>query len=82
MEKARKVIDDDNTETTTKNGNTHAPKIMLTYISLLNENEDDDEDDREQECPSVEGQPPICLKNSTENTHQISLTLLKVDVWG
>ena len=35
-----------------------------------------------QECPSVESQTPTCLKNSTENVHQISLTLLKVEVWG
>ena len=35
-----------------------------------------------QECPSVEGQPPACLKNSTENAHQISLSLIKVDLWG
>ena len=27
-------------------------------------------------------QPPACLKNSTENAHQISLTLRKVNVWG
>ena len=31
-----------------------------------------------KECLSVEGQPPACLKNYTENEHQISLTLLKV----
>ena len=35
-----------------------------------------------QECPSVKGQLPACLKNSTENAHQISPTLLKADVWG
>ena len=39
-------------------------------------------DQQKQECPSVEGQPPACLKNSMENVHQISLTLLKVEVWG
>ena len=34
------------------------------------------------ECPSVEGQPPTCLKNSMEDAHQISPTLLKFYVWG
>ena len=46
IKKAKKVIDDDdNIETTTKIGNTYAPKIMLKYVCLLNEDEDEDEDD-------------------------------------
>ena len=45
MEKSKKAIDDaDNIETTTKIGNTYAPKIMLTYVSLTNEDDDDDDD--------------------------------------
>ena len=45
METAKKAIDDaDNIETTTKIGNTYAPKIMLTYVSLTNEDDDDDDD--------------------------------------
>ena len=35
MEKAKKAIDDaDNMGTTTKIGNTYAPRIMLTYMNL------------------------------------------------
>ena len=47
--KAKKAIDDaDNIETTTKIGNTYAPRIMLTYVSLTNEDDDDDDDDDDE----------------------------------
>ena len=43
MEKAKKAIDDaDNMGTTTKIGNTYAPRIMLMYMNLTKEDDDDD----------------------------------------
>ena len=46
MEKAKKAIDDaDNIGTTTKIGNTSAPRIRLTYMNLTKEDDDDDDDD-------------------------------------
>ena len=45
MEKVKKAIDDaDNIGTTTKIGNTYAPRIMLTYMNLTKEDDDDDDD--------------------------------------
>ena len=58
--------------------------IIIT-INIDNNNNDNGSEGnniKKQECPSVKGQPPACLKYSTENAHQISLTLLKVDAWG
>ena len=44
MEKAKNAIDDvDNIEKTTKIGNTYVSKIMLTYVSVTNEDDDDDD---------------------------------------
>ena len=47
MEKAKKAIDDasNNIGTTTKIGNTYAPRIMLTYMNLTKDNDDDDDAD-------------------------------------
>ena len=36
--------------------------------------------DNNKNSPSIEGKPPACLKNSTENAHQISHVLIKVEV--
>ena len=46
MEKAKKAIDDasNNIGTTTKIGNTYAPRVMLTYMNLTKDNDDDDDD--------------------------------------
>ena len=45
MEKAKKAIDDasNNIGTTTKIGNTYAPRIMLTYMNLTKDDDDDDD---------------------------------------
>ena len=82
MEKAKKAIDDaDNIETTTKIGNTYAPKIMLTYVSLTNEDDDDDNNDDNDENDDddnskdrfkvriIEGlkRKNECLKNEIQN---------------
>ena len=47
MEKAKKAMDDasNNIGTTTKIGNTYAPRIMLTYMNLTKDNDDDDDAD-------------------------------------
>ena len=47
MEKAKKAIDDasNNIGTTTKIGNTYAPRVMLTYMNLTKDNDDDDDAD-------------------------------------
>ena len=47
MEKAKKAIDDasNNIGTTTKIGNTYAPRVMLTYMNLTKDNDDDDDVD-------------------------------------
>ena len=43
MEKAKKAIDDaSNFGTTTKIGNTYAPRIMPTYMNLTKDDDDDD----------------------------------------
>ena len=82
MEKAKKVIDDaDNIETTTKIGNTYAPKIMLTYVSLMNEDDDADDADGDDENDDVDNsrdkfkvriieglkRKNECLKNEIQN---------------
>ena len=73
MEKAKKAIDDaDNIGTTTKIGNTYAPRIMLTYMNLTKEDDadDDDADTRDKfKMRIIEGlmRKNECLKDEIQN---------------
>ena len=64
-EKAEKALDDTaNMGTTTKIGNTYAPRIMLTYMNLTKEDDDDDARDK-LKTRIIEGlvRKNECLKN-------------------
>ena len=68
MEKAKKALDDAaNVGTTTKIGNTYAPRIMLTYMNLTKEDDDDDGRDK-LKTRIIEGlvRKNECLKNEIQ----------------
>ena len=75
--KAKKAIDDaDNIETTTKIGNAYAPRIMLTYVSLTNEDDDDDENSRDRfKMRIIDGlkRKNECPKNGIQNEDDLRI---------
>ena len=83
MEKAKMAIDDaDNMGTTTKIGNTYAPRIMLTYMNLTKEDDDDDDTDDDDadtrdkfRTRIIEGlmKKNECLKNEIQNEDDLRI---------
>ena len=70
MEKTKKALDDAaNMGTTTKIGNTYAPRIMLTYMNYPTKEDDDDDDARDKlKTRIIEGlvRKNECLKNEIQ----------------
>ena len=86
MEKAKKVIDDasNNIGTTTKIGNTYAPRIMLTYMNLTKDDDDgadvDGADTRNRfKKRIIEGlvRKNECLKNESLNEDDIRVVQVR-----
>ena len=81
MEKAKKAIDDDasNIGTTTKIGNTYAPRIMLTYMNLTKD-DDDGADTRDKfKMRIIEGlvRKNECLKNESLNEDDLRVVQVR-----
>ena len=83
MEKAKKAIDDDasNIGTTTKIGNTYAPRIMLTYMNLTKDDDDDDGADTRDKFKMriIEGlvRKNECLKNESLNEDDLRIVQVR-----
>ena len=85
MEKAKKAIDDasNNIGTTTKIGNTYAPRIMLTYMNLTKDDDDTDVDDADtrDRCKKriIEGlvRKNECLKNESLNEDDLRVVQVR-----
>ena len=83
MEKAKKVIDDasNNIGTTTKIGNTYAPRVMLTYMNLTKDNDDDDDADTRDIFKKriIEGlvRKNECLKNGFQHEDDLRVVQMR-----
>ena len=82
MEKAKKAIDDaSNIGTTTKIGNTYAPRIMLTYMNLTKDDDDDDGADTRDKFKMriIEGlvRKNECLKNESLNEDDLRVVQVR-----